>query len=448
MSEVTRALLDRIAAFGIAEALTWHGMSTTYAALHDLVRQCRESIARSGIARGTVVALEADFSPMATAMLLALAEHEAVLVPLTESVRVKKHDFLRIAQAGWIVTVGEQDLIRASRLPHEASHDYYRRLRDERAPGLVLFSSGSTGESKAAVHHLGHLLSKFLVHRPARRMISFLLFDHIGGFNTLLYSLSNGGCLVIPADRSPHGVVAAIAQHRAEVLPTSPTFLRLLLLSEAWRGRDLSSLRLITYGTEPMPESTLRRLREVFPQIELQQTYGLSEIGILRSKSKSSDSLWMKIGGEGFETRIVDGLLEVKARSAMLGYLNAPSPFTADGWFRTGDLAERDGEYFRIVGRRSEIINVGGEKVHPAEVESVIQELDDVADATVRGVANAITGQAVWAKVILAPGVEAASAARRIRMHCSARLERFKVPVKIEIVADELHSERFKKRRV
>ena len=122
----------------------------------------------------------------------------------------------------------------------------------------------------------------------------------------------------------------------------------MVLMSEAYARHDLSTLRTVTYGTEPMPESTLRRLHALFPAIQLVQTYGLSEVGILRSKSKSSDSLWVKIGGEGFETRVVNGILEIKARSSMLGYLNAPSPFTADGWFVTGDEVEVDGEYLRI----------------------------------------------------------------------------------------------------
>ena len=71
-------------------------------------------------------------------------------------------------------------------------------------------------------------------------------------------------------------------------------------------------------------------------------------LGVLRSKSKSNDSLWVKVGGDGYETRIVDGILQIKAESAMLGYLNAPSPFTDDGWFITGDeVLEKDG-YIRI----------------------------------------------------------------------------------------------------
>src|SRR5947208_16328713 len=93
---------------------------------------------------------------------------------------------------------------------------------------------------------------------------------------------------------------------------------------------------MVTYGTEVMPESTLERFHRLFPRVRLLQTYGLSEVGILRSQSKSADSLWVKVDGDGFETRVVDGLLQIRARSAMLGYLNAPTPFTADGCLTTG----------------------------------------------------------------------------------------------------------------
>ncbi len=153
----------------------------------------------------------------------------------------------------------------------------------------------------------------------------------------MLYTLANGGCLVTVHDRNPDAVLQAVENHRVELLPTSPTFLNLMLLSESYRRYDLSSLQTITYGTEPMSDTVLKRLHKLFPQVALRQTYGLSEVGILRSKSSSSDSLWIKIGGEGYETRIVDSILEIKAKSAMLGYLNFPTPFTADGWFNTGD---------------------------------------------------------------------------------------------------------------
>ena len=111
-----------------------------------------------------------------------------------------------------------------------------------------------------------------------------------------------------------------------------------------------------------MPESTLKRIHEIFPQVQLLQTYGLSELGILRSKSKDSTSLWVKVGGHGFETKVVDGILWIRAQSAMMGYLNAANPFDEEGWMNTEDEVEVDGDYIRILGRRTDIINVGGQK--------------------------------------------------------------------------------------
>ena len=297
------------------------------------------------------------------------------------------------------------------------------------------------------MHDFVPLLKKFQVPRHAYRTISFLLFDHIGGVNTLFYTLSNGGCLVTLSDRSPEAVCQAIEAFKVEIVPTSPTFLNLLLLSEAYKRFDLSSLELITYGTEPMPEATLKRLHTIFPNIRLLQTYGLSELGILRSKSRSSDSLWVKIGGEGFKTRIVDGKLEIKAESAMLGYLNAPSPFTEDGYMQTGDAVEVDGEYLRILGRTSEIINVGGEKVYPAEVEGILQQMNGVEDAIVSAAPNAITGQMVVAKVKLTEIEDISLFRKRMREHCKGKLERFKIPQKIAFLENNTHSNRFKKLR-
>jgi acyl-coenzyme A synthetase/AMP-(fatty) acid ligase len=326
----------------------------------------------------------------------------------------------------------------------------YEQLRSARHPGLILFSSGSTGESKAAVHDLLWLLDKFKVRRRSLRTITFLLYDHIGGVNTMLHTLSNGGCLVTVQERSPDEVLAAVERYRVELLPTSPTFINLMLLSEAYRRHDLSSLKTVTYGTEPMLESTLRRFNSLFPEINLQQTYGLSEVGILRSRSKSSDSLWVKLGGESFQTRVVDGILHIKAKSAMLGYLNAPSPFTADGWFNTNDTVEVDGEYLKILGRTSEIINVGGEKVYPAEVESIIQELESIADVTVFGEKNPITGNIVCAHVL--PAFELDDAQKKalianVKRHCRQNLQSYKVPVKVSVVTGQQYSERFKKIR-
>jgi acyl-CoA synthetase (AMP-forming)/AMP-acid ligase II len=427
------------------DAMVWRDHVYSYDDLLDAIDRWSDRFAAESLGPGNVVALEADFSPQAVAALLALIGRGCILVPMSSATKNQRDELYGVAQVEAVVHAGDGPHIRCTGIT--AAHRIYDDLRRTGHPGLILFSSGSTGTSKAAVHDFVPLLEKFAVPRHARRMLTFLLFDHIGGINTLLYVLSNAGCVVTVEDRHPEIVCAAIEKHRVEVLPTTPTFLHLLLLSDAWRRHDLSSLKLITYGTEVMVENTLRRIREALPHVELQQTYGLSELGILRSKSRSADSLWVKIGGEGFETRVRDGLLEIRARSAMLGYLNAPSPFTEDGWFRTGDAVEVDGDYMRILGRRSELINVGGEKVFPAEVETVLESMPGVLEAAVSGEASAITGQMVVARVCLSTSESVAEFRRRMREFCRERLTAFKVPQKVILIDASMHGDRYKKIR-
>ena len=429
------------------DALVWRDEVFSYGWLLEAIARWQGRLAEGGIGSNAVVALAAEFSPNATALLLALIDRGAIVVPLTESVRAQEAEFCEIAEVEYLLRIGHDDEADLRPTGRTADHPLLAELKRRRHPGLVLFSSGSTGKSKAAVHDFLPLLEKFKVPRRALRTIGFLLFDHIGGVNTLLYTLANAGCLVTVEERTPEAVCEAIARHRVELLPTSPTFLNLLLLSGAIDRHDLSSLSLITYGTESMPETTLQRLHQALPHVRLQQTYGLSEIGILRSKSRASDSLWMKVGGEGVALRVVDGLLEVKTPSAMLGYLNAPSPFTADGWFRTGDAVEVDGEYVRILGRKSEIINVGGAKVYPAEVEEALQAMPGVESVVVRAAANPITGQMVEAVVKLAVDEPLAEFRKRMRRFLKDRLPAFKVPQKVVLTTESMHGGRFKKLR-
>ena len=430
-----------------AEAVIWRDQSFSYGELLTRTEHWRSYLQKNDVTNGTVVAIDADFSPNAIALMLALIESGCIVVPLTASVAPKKSDFMKIAEVVVSLEVNATDEPRLTRFDRPTTHEILQELRRRAHPGLILFSSGSTGESKAAVHDIMSMLNKFKVRRHARRAITFLLYDHIGGFNTMLYQLSNGGCIVTVQNRDPDTVLAAIEKYKVELLPTSPTFINLMLLSDGHRRYDLSSLQVVTYGTEPMQESTLRCFHSSLPHINLQQTYGLSEVGILRSKSRSSDSLWVKLGGEGFQTRVVDGILQIKAESAMLGYLNAPSPFTADGWFNTGDKVEVDGEYFRILGRQSEIINVGGQKVYPAEVESVLQEMPEIAEVSVYGEKNAIVGQIVCAAVRLRETRDARDFQRDLRQFCRQRLQEFQIPARIKLVESALHGQRFKKNR-
>jgi long-chain acyl-CoA synthetase len=432
---------------GARDCLVWRDRTWSFAEILSKRDECMAKWVPS-IRSGAVVAIEGDFSPTAVSALLALMELGCLVVPMTPSVEAKKQEFHRTAQTEWIIRIDDSDELTLQPKGAPADHPLIHELRQRQHAGLILFTSGSTGTSKAVLHDLHLLLKKYLKPRHALRTIAFLLFDHIGGIDTLFYNLANGSCLVTVPDHAPETVAAAVERHQVEVLPVSPTFLNLMLLDGAHLRHDMRSLNYITYGAEVMPEFTLTRLASCFPHVRLLQKFGTTEVGTLRSQSRQSGSAWVRIGGEGYETRVVAGQLEIKADSAMLGYLNAPSPFTEDGWFKTGDAVEVDGEFMRILGRRSELINVGGEKVYPAEVEAVLMQMPGVTDAVVSGEPNPLTGNIVVARVNLASEEAPAAFRQRMRSFCQGKLAAYKVPARVQILDAVLHSARQKKMRL
>jgi long-chain acyl-CoA synthetase len=440
-------LIASMASRGGNGAMIWKGVNVSYRDLVDEVCRWSEELARLKVGAGDSVAICGDYSPSTCALMISLIANRNVVVPLTLAPGVRCSEFLKIAQADASFHFEGDRFTNFARHAVEVEHELLRSLRRMSTPGLILFSSGSTGASKAALLDFDKLLLKFQKVRPAFRTLTFLLLDHIGGINTLFSVLSQGGTVVPVVDRDPWSVCRAIEQHQIELLPTTPTFLKMLLISEAYLHHNCSSLRLITYGTEPMSSTTLGHLHAALPSVELKQTYGLSELGILQTKSQGSGSVWLRVGGAGFATKVVDGVLWIRSESAMLGYLNWPSPFDVDGWFNTGDSVEVDGEWLRILGRKSEIINVGGEKVYPAEVENVLHGLENIRDAAVIGRANPVSGQVVLARVVLGKPEPIDQVLRRIRRHCRDRLEPYKVPAIVEIRNEPLHGERFKKIR-
>lgn len=429
------------------EAIIWNEKIYTYQWLDERIHYFNTYLQENNVQPGNVVVLKGDFTPNSIALFLSLAEKNCIIVPLTSSVK-NEEKLMEIAGAEFLFAIDENDQFTMEPLARTTTNDFYELIRKKEHPGLVLFSSGTSGEPKCAVHDFSRLLEKFHEKRTALRTLNFLLFDHWGGLNTMLHILSNNGVVISTKDRSPENICRLIEKYKIELLPASPTFLNLLLLSEAYTAFDMSSLRIISYGTEPMLPSTLQRLKIVFPGVKLLQTYGLIELGVLKSKSQSDESLWVKLGGNGYQLRVVDGLLEIKAESAMLGYLNAPSPFTEDGWFKTGDAVEVEGEYFRILGRKSELINVGGEKVYPSEIESVIQEMPNVAEVRIYGEKSPIMGMIVVAKLRLFEVEDKKEFTTRLKAHCRNRLASYKIPVKIIIDNELQYGDRLKKTRV
>ncbi len=439
----------KIISFDSKVAIIHKGTSYTYKQLQNNIKKIKEDVIKSKIDRSEVVSILSDYSFDSICLLLALYQNKNVIVPITTDIDKEINE--RVAESfstkSVLLNEGTYSIKKHS---SSESHQMIKSLQESNNSGLILFSSGSTGKPKAMIHNFDNLVDHFKDKKEKSiNMILFLMFDHIGGLNTLLNIISTGATVVIPENRNADDVCKLIQDHKIKVLPSSPTFLNLILMSNSYIKYDLTSLRMVTYGTETMPESLLLKLKNVFPKVKFLQTFGTSETGIANTSSKSSSSTFMKIDDPELDYKIVKNELWLKSKTQVIGYLNASmDSFTKDGWFKTGDLVEttEDG-YIKIIGRNKEVINVGGEKVLPSEVESIILSISEIDDVMVYGEENIITGQTVVCDVVLNNQIEAKEIKKILRKYCKDKLAVYKIPTKVNVVLKTNFGSRFKKFR-
>lgn len=430
-------------------AIIYNGKKYSYNELYIKIKEIEDFI-KDKIKSGEVVAILADYSFVSIALFFALYENKNIIAPITSTSKKEIDGKVKESFSTKIINLENEKLV-ITNIKSEASHKIINDLQTSKCAGLILFSSGSTGAPKAMIHNLDTLVDSYGDKKQKQiNMLVFLMFDHIGGINTMLNILSMNATMIIPQNRNADDICKLIEEYKIAVLPSSPTFLNLILINRSYEKYDLSSLRMITYGTETMPEGLLNRLKAVFSKVKFLQTFGTSETGIAATSSKSSSSTFMKIDDENLEYKIVDNELWLRSKTQILGYLNrSMESFTNDGWFKTGDLVELDNEGFiKIIGRNKEIINVGGQKVLPSEVESVLLGMDEIEDCLVYGEQNAITGQSISCDVVLKHGIDDSGFKILVRKFCKDKLDNFKIPTRVNVVQNTEFTERFKKSRI
>lgn len=210
-------LFDRMAQWANDPAVIWSDQITTYAEMLQKVSRWQSELDAHQVKPGSVVAICGDYSPNACALMLALIDRGMVVVPLSLAAEVHWSEFIEIAEVEHIFYLDLNDDWRYEYRGLTASHPLLMELRTLSEPGLVLFSSGSTGKSKAALHNFTFLLDKFKVPRQRLCTLTFLLLDHIGGINTLFYTLSNGGSVVSVRSRDPEEICRAIEAYNVQL---------------------------------------------------------------------------------------------------------------------------------------------------------------------------------------------------------------------------------------
>lgn len=447
-ASVSQALIESLSRRRDQPAVFQRGREYTVGELVARAEAWADYLRQAGVGPGSVCAAAGEFSFNTAAFLLATLMLRCTVVPLAPDSGENSH-LLSIACADVFVDLHRDDLNQRATTVEKYESALLRDFLSRGKPGIITFTSGSSGEPKGVLHDFDRALANIVrFDRKGYRSVTFLLWNHMGGINSLISCLaSNGGVAVFPEHRTAEDIAALVAEARVELLPVTPTFLALFVASRCHEHHDMSSIKLISYGAEPMPQPLLERMNRLFPNARFHQTYGTTELCLLQTKSRSSDSLWVKLGGDGFDIRVIDGQLYIRSDFAMLGYLNAPSPFLEDGWLATGDRVEQDGEWLRFLGRDSDIINVGGEKVTPLEIESVLFGADNICDVWVHGEKDALFGARVVANVVLVRPEDPIALRRRLRALCLEKLARYKVPVKFNIVTGSTHTGRFKKVR-
>tara|TARA_Y100000768_G_scaffold233250_1_gene176282 strand:+ start:3530 stop:4825 length:1296 start_codon:yes stop_codon:yes gene_type:complete len=404
--------------------------------LSDIIKSDRSFL--KNISPGDVVILIGDYDELSISTFLYLISIKAIIVPLTKANISDIEYNVKTTNADYIVE--KYDVTRIKK--KNASNYLIENLKKKANPGLIFFSTGTTGKPKAILHDAALLFKRFETPRPALKAINFLMFDHMGGINTLLHIIFNGGTIISPQKRNPEYILELIKKYNIELLPTTPTFLRMLLMSGIIPKDIPSCLNIITYGSEKMDESTLKTICNLLPNVDFRQTYGLTEFSVLRLKSKSRDSLFFKIGGEGLETKVIGNTLYLKSKYRMEGYLNADDPFDKDGWYNTKDIVEQNGEYIKIIGRNTDVVNVGGQKFILSEVESVALKFPGVSDVKCIAKSNSITGQHV--EILIEMIDTKYNDLNEIKSHFKKNLPNHMRPQKIKIGKVEVNH-RFKK---
>jgi len=307
----------------------------------------------------------------------------------------------------------------------------------------ILLTSGTTGLPKLVVHNLASLTGAIKTSTPSQLDVWSTFYDirRYGGLAIFLRALLTGASLVVSSTEGSMGdFLIRAAAYRVTHISGTPSHWRRALMSPAARRISPQHVRL---SGEIADQAILDHLHSFYPQATITHAFASTEAGVAFEVTDGLAGLPSSLigGNTGVEMRVEDGSLQIRSNRTADRYLGSPSKPLRDagGFVDTGDMLELRGDRYHFVGRRDGVINVGGWKVHPEEVEAVINRHPQVRMSLVRSRKNPVTGAVAVADVVLksAPADangQASTLAHEITQLCFGALARHKVPAAIRFV--------------
>jgi phenylalanine ammonia-lyase len=454
-------------------ALTFENRRYTYAQLDEWSNRVAEGLNALGIGRGDRVALFLPNIPEFAAVYLGIQKLGAIAVSLNSTLRREETRFI-LDDSGSVAlfttealrdridrdslsnlkhvviaegAAGDGDLS-LDALTAGTTGEFLAAVMDRDDPSAILYTSGTTGEPKGACLSHGNVISNMHAFnyncgmRPDDRMLLFLPLFHCFGQNAILNSAFNA-CATVVLHRTfkPADILKSITEDEVTMFFGVPTtFIPIYNLASP---SDLSSVRYYFSAAAALPREIARKWQEKYNRV-INEGYGLTETSPFASYNHR---LWYKLGSigapiENVEMRVVDpdtggevaagdsGELVIRGPNVMLGYWNkaeATAKAIRNGWFHTGDIGRVDEDgYFYIVDRLKDMVNVGGLKVYPVEVENTIYQHPAVEEVAVYGVSEKLMGERVCANVICKPEHSVTEA--EIIAFCRQQLADYKIP--------------------
>ncbi|WP_029267227.1 class I adenylate-forming enzyme family protein [Virgibacillus alimentarius] len=441
--------VKRVAAYFQQKGYQKDDVIALYALNSDLFLACYYGIQLGGF---SVMPVNTKLAAPEVEYIFSHSEAKALVydVRLEETVNQTNHTFQDV------LTIGGNDTL--DQIINDETLEYTPTKLEAEDIGVVMYTSGTTGKPKGVmlthqnIKAVGMIWSEAMdITNDDRMLVSTPLFHCAASHVFVVPVTYKGGTIIIEENFSPTGTIQTLQNASPTMFFGVPAMYSFLLNLPNIKNIKLPTLRLFGYGAAPMPYELIKQLKNIFPDVKIQNLYGQTENSPAATTLKDHFTL-EKIGSVGeslpqTEVLVVDehgksvptgeiGEIIVKGPQVMKGYLKdeeATHQAIKDGWLYSGDLGrlDKDGLLY-IVDRRKDMIIRGGENVYPVEIEEVLYQIPELLEVAVVGVPHEIYGEVPKTFAVVKEGKTISE--QVIIDYCNMHLAAYKVPMEVEIM--------------